>query len=113
MLLGSLCTVVLSATVVLGGGVLLPRTSPSPTPCPQRYVCPEPKPYPGVEDTGDDPGPGRFKCRIGRSVSDPNFAFCIYEKVTSDNSCGLALLTVSLFFLIGYGQSGWCNSKRY
>ncbi|KAJ3544633.1 hypothetical protein NMY22_g2714 [Coprinellus aureogranulatus] len=63
---------------------LVPRASPQP--CPQRYVCPEPRPYPNTPDTGDDPGPGRFKCRIGFSSSDPNFAFCIYEKVSSSLS---------------------------
>ncbi|RXW14707.1 hypothetical protein EST38_g11143 [Candolleomyces aberdarensis] len=61
---------------------LVPRASPQP--CPQRYVCPEPKPYPNTPDTGDDPGPDRFKCRIGQSAGDPNFAFCIYEKETGN-----------------------------
>ncbi|KAJ2919057.1 hypothetical protein MD484_g1338, partial [Candolleomyces efflorescens] len=58
----------------------------SPQPCEQRYVCPEPKPYDPAQfpDTGNDPGPTRFKCRIGWSVSDPNFAFCIYEKDTGN-----------------------------
>ncbi|KAJ2915891.1 hypothetical protein MD484_g4496, partial [Candolleomyces efflorescens] len=56
----------------------------SPQPCAQRYVCPEPRPYPDTPDTGDDPGPTRYKCRIGSSVSDPNFAFCIYEKDTGN-----------------------------
>jgi hypothetical protein len=62
--------------------VLLPRQSPQP--CPQAYVCPEPRPYPNTPETGDDPGPNRFKCRIGQSASDPNFAFCIYEKNTGN-----------------------------
>ncbi|KAJ3532424.1 hypothetical protein NMY22_g7752 [Coprinellus aureogranulatus] len=64
------------------GRELTPRASPQP--CPQRYVCPEPKPYPDMADTGDGPGPDRYKCRIGSSVSDPNFAFCIYEKNTGN-----------------------------
>ena len=67
------------STIGAVNAALMPRASP--TPCAQNYVCPTPKPYPDVADTGDDPGPTRFKCRIGQSVSDPNFAFCIYEKV--------------------------------
>jgi hypothetical protein len=62
--------------------VLIPRQSPQP--CTQAYVCPEPRPYPNTPDSGDDPGPGNFKCRIGASSSDPNFAFCIYEKATGN-----------------------------
>ncbi|KAJ2911711.1 hypothetical protein MD484_g8703, partial [Candolleomyces efflorescens] len=61
---------------------LAPRVQASPQPCAQRYVCPEPRPYPNTPDTGDDPGPTRFKCRIGQSANDANFAFCIYEKDT-------------------------------
>ena len=68
------------ATPTPASPALVPRSSPQP--CQQRYVCPEPRPYPDTPDTGDDPGPTRFKCRIGSSVSDPNFAFCIYEKVS-------------------------------
>ncbi|KAJ3540991.1 hypothetical protein NMY22_g4071 [Coprinellus aureogranulatus] len=72
-----------SPTQVLGRE-LMPRSSPQP--CPQRYVCPEPRPFPNFPESGDNPGPDRFKCRIGTSISDPNFAFCIYEKVTSSSS---------------------------
>jgi hypothetical protein len=53
----------------------------SPTPCSQNYVCPQPIAYPGVADTGDVPPVDQFKCRIGSSSSDPNFAFCYYNKV--------------------------------
>jgi hypothetical protein len=62
---------------------LVARTSPQP--CSQRYVCPTPRPYDPAQfpDTGDDPGSTRFKCRIGYSPGDPNFAFCIYEKVSN------------------------------
>ena len=49
--------------------------------CNQKYVCHLPVPFPGVPDTGDDPGLDNFKCRIGTSDNDPNFAFCIYNKV--------------------------------
>ncbi|KAJ2932358.1 hypothetical protein H1R20_g4762, partial [Candolleomyces eurysporus] len=79
-ILGALAAFATQASATPTSPALVPRTSPQP--CAQRYVCPEPRPYPNTPDTGDDPGPTRFKCRIGSSVSDPNFAFCIYEKDT-------------------------------
>ncbi|TEB33301.1 hypothetical protein FA13DRAFT_1813006 [Coprinellus micaceus] len=87
LLLGLMTAIAFAAVSQVGAtptrpGALLPRASPPP--CSQRYVCPEPRPYPDTPDSGDDPGPDRFKCRIGWSVSDPNFAFCIYEKNTGN-----------------------------
>ncbi|KAF6748217.1 hypothetical protein DFP72DRAFT_1049717 [Ephemerocybe angulata] len=38
-------------------------------------------PTPQIPETTQGPGAGHFKCRIGTSTNDPNFAFCIYEKV--------------------------------
>ena len=35
-------------------------------------------------DSGIEPGEGLFKCRIGSSTVDPNFAFCFYEKVRNE-----------------------------
>ncbi|KAH6903424.1 hypothetical protein BKA70DRAFT_1194429 [Coprinopsis sp. MPI-PUGE-AT-0042] len=76
----SVSLVCLLSALGMTRAALAPRASP--TPCTQRYVCPTPLPYPGTPGTGDNPGPDRFKCRIGQSRSDPNFAFCIYEKNT-------------------------------
>ena len=102
----SLCAILLSVSPVLGRA-RVPRASPSP--CTQAYVCPEPRPYPGYPDTGNEPGPGRFKCRIGSSSSDPNFAFCIYEKVLFDATCPDAVLT-NWVLLTGYGHTGRSNA---
>ncbi|KAH6903425.1 hypothetical protein BKA70DRAFT_1566655 [Coprinopsis sp. MPI-PUGE-AT-0042] len=72
----------LIGALTVAHAALMPRASP--TPCSQRYVCPTPVPYPQTPDTGDSPGPNRFKCRIGQSAGDPNFAFCVYEKNTGN-----------------------------
>ncbi|EJD42670.1 hypothetical protein AURDEDRAFT_168193 [Auricularia subglabra TFB-10046 SS5] len=78
----SLSVLVVAAEALSGRGIvpLAPRASPQP--CAQAYVCPQPVPYPNVPDTGALPGPNEFKCRIGQSGSDADFAFCYYSKDT-------------------------------